>query len=130
MARAKSSVARHRRHKRLLKAAKGYWGGRSKLFRTAHETVMRARRYATRDRRTRKRVFRALWITRLTAAVRAQGLSYSKFIGGLKKAGVELDRKLLAELAVNDPVAFQRIIDLREAQRRVKTSSQEKSRSL
>jgi len=112
MARAKSSVARHHRHKRVLKAAKGYWGGRSKLFRTAHETVMRAQRYAWRDRRTRKRNFRALWITRLTAAVRAQGMTYSKFIAGLRRAGVELDRKLLAEFAVNDPTAFQRILEL------------------
>jgi large subunit ribosomal protein L20 len=112
MARAKSSVARHRRHKRLLKKAKGYWGGRSRLFRTAHETVMRAQRYSWRDRKVRKRNFRALWITRLTAAVRAQGMTYSKFINGLKKAGVELDRKLLAEFAVNDPTTFQRILEL------------------
>jgi large subunit ribosomal protein L20 len=112
MARAKSSVARHKRHKRVLKAAKGYWGGRSKLFRTAHETVMRAQRYATRDRRVRKRLYRRLWTTRLTAAVRAQGFTYSKFIAGLKAAGVELDRKILADLAVNDPVAFQRVLDV------------------
>lgn len=112
MARAKSSVARHKRHKRVLKAAKGYVGGRSKLFRTAKETVMRAQRYAFRDRRARKRDFRALWITRLTAAVRAAGLSYSKFIAALKTAGVQLDRKMLAELAVNDPDTFQRIVEL------------------
>ncbi len=112
MARAKSSVARHKRHKRVLKAAKGYVGGRSKLYRTAKETVMRARQYSYRDRRVRKRDFRRLWITRLTAGVRASGLTYSKFIAALKKAGVELDRKILAELAVNDPDTFQRIIDL------------------
>jgi len=96
----------------VLKAAKGYVGGRSKLYRTAKETVMRARQYAYRDRRVRKRDFRRLWITRLTAGVRASGLTYSKFIAALKKAGVELDRKILAELAVNDPDTFQRIIDL------------------
>lgn len=112
MARAKSSVARHKRRKRVLKAAKGYVGGRGRLYRTANETVMRAGQFAFRDRRARKRDFRRLWITRLSAAVRAEGMAYSKFIAALKRAGVELDRKMLAEMAVNDPETFQRVIEL------------------
>jgi len=102
--------ARRRRNK-ILKLAKGFRGGRSKLFRSAADTVDRALMYAFRDRRVKKRDFRALWIVRINAAARMNGLSYSKFIGGLHKAGIELDRKVLAELAISDPAAFTRIAE-------------------
>jgi len=101
--------ARHRR-KRVLKMAKGFRGGRSKLFRTAHNATDKALTYAYRDRRRRKRDLRRLWITRINAATRQHDLSYSRFINGLKGAGVELDRKVLAELAVADPTAFAKIV--------------------
>lgn len=107
MARVRSKVARHKRHKRILKAAKGYRGGRSRLHRTAKETVNRAMRFAYRDRRQRKRQFRRLWITRISAAAEQHGLTYSQFIHGLKEAEIDLDRKALAELAFNDPPAFE-----------------------
>ena len=100
--------ARHRR-KKVLKLAKGFRGGRSKLFRTAADAVDKALNYAYRDRRARKRDFRKLWITRINAAVRMNDLSYSKFIHGLKNAQVELDRKVLAELAISDPAGFAKI---------------------
>lgn len=100
--------ARHRR-KKILKLAKGFRGGHSKLFRTAADTVDRALNYAYRDRKVRKREFRALWIARINAAVRPHQLSYSRFINGLKKSGVGLDRKVLAELAVYDPQGFAQI---------------------
>ncbi len=103
--------ARHRRNK-ILKAAKGYRGGHSKLLRTAAVTVDRARRYAYRDRRNRKRDFRKLWIIRINAAARENGLSYSGLIGGLAKAGVELDRKVLADMAVNDPSGFAKVASM------------------
>jgi large subunit ribosomal protein L20 len=103
--------ARHRRQK-VLKLAKGFRGGRSKLYRTAAGTLDRALRYAYRDRKTRKRNFRALWITRINAAVRMNDLSYSKFMHGLKLANVELDRKVLAELAISDPAGFAQITRL------------------
>jgi large subunit ribosomal protein L20 len=90
----------------VLKAARGYIGGRSRLYRTAAETRMRALQYAYRDRRQRKRQFRSLWITRINAAARTHGLSYSRFVSGLKQAGVSLDRKILADLAVRDPGGF------------------------
>lgn len=106
MPRATNNVAAHRRHKKVLKAAKGNYGGRSKLFRTAKETVQKGLTYAYRDRRNRKRDFRRLWIVRINAAARMHGMSYSVFINGLKKAGVNLNRKMLAELAVNDNAAF------------------------
>ncbi len=101
-----------RRRKKILKLAKGYRGGRSKLFRTAADAVDKALMYAYRDRRVRKRDFRKLWITRINAAVRMHNLSYSKFIHGLKLAGVELDRKVMAELAISDPAGFAKITDL------------------
>jgi large subunit ribosomal protein L20 len=107
--------ARHRRQK-VLKLAKGFRGGRSKLFRTAAGAVDRALRYAYRDRKARKRDFRALWIARINAAVRMNQLSYSKFIHGLKQANVELDRKVLAELAVSDPSGFSRLTQLASKQ--------------
>jgi large subunit ribosomal protein L20 len=103
--------ARHRRQK-VLKLARGFRGGRSKLYRTAAGTLDRALRYAYRDRKARKRDFRALWITRINAAVRMNNLSYSKFVHGLKQANVELDRKVLAELAVSDPAGFAQIVRL------------------
>jgi len=96
----------------VLKAAKGFRGGHSKLFKTAFITLSRARMFAYRDRRTRKRDFRNLWITRINAAARQNGLSYSKLMGGLHKAGVELDRKVLADMAVNDPIAFAQVANL------------------
>ena len=106
MARVKRSVPARRRRRRILKSAKGYQGGRGRLFRSAREAVERAWRYAYRDRRQRKREFRALWIQRINAAARDHGLSYSRFMDGLHKAGVEVDRKNLADLAVSDPAAF------------------------
>jgi large subunit ribosomal protein L20 len=106
MPRVKRGVTSKRRHKRILSQAKGYYGGRSKLIKTAREAVERGWRYAYRDRKQRKRVFRALWIARINAAAREHGLSYSRFMDGLKRANVEIDRKLLAQLAVSDPEAF------------------------
>jgi len=105
--------ARHRR-KEILKAAKGYRGGQSKLFKTASISVSRARMYAYRDRKVRKRDFRKLWIIRINAASREYGLSYSKLIGGLHMAGIDLDRKMLAEMAVNDPAAFSKVVSMLE----------------
>ena len=106
MPRATNSVSSRRRRKKVLKLAKGYWGGRSRLFRTAQEAVDRAQRYAYRDRRRRKRDLRRLWIVRINAAARLNGLSYSQLIYGLGRAGVEINRKILADLAVRDPEAF------------------------
>jgi len=107
--RVKRGYKARRRRKKILKLAKGYRGGRSKLFRTATDAVDKALMYAYRDRRARKRDFRRLWITRINAAARMNNLSYSKFIHGLKLAGIELDRKILAELAVSDPSGFSQI---------------------
>ena len=104
----RGSKARQRR-KKVLKAAKGYRGGQSRLFKTASISVNRARTYAYRDRRARKRDFRRLWIIRINAAARENGLSYSQLMGGLHKAGIDLDRKILAEMAVNDPGAFAQV---------------------
>ena len=112
MPRAKNSVQSRRRRKKILKLAKGYRGARSKLYRTATEAVDRALKYAYRDRKVKKREFRKLWISRINAAVRINNLSYSKFIMGLKKANVILDRKILSDLAVNDPKIFSRIAAL------------------
>ena len=112
MPRVKRGVTRHRRHVKLLKAASGFRGTRSRLFRFANQIVMRSRRYAYRDRRTRKRDMRRLWIARINAASRMGGLSYSKFISGLSTAGVTLDRKALAELAVYDAAAFAHLVSL------------------
>ncbi|MFI5318064.1 MAG: 50S ribosomal protein L20 [Myxococcota bacterium] len=106
MARVKRGVTKRRRHKKILDQAEGYWGARSKLVRRARESVERALKYAYRDRRQRKREFRSLWIARINAAAREHGLSYSRLVHGLAKAGVELDRKNLADLAVADPKAF------------------------
>ncbi len=106
MPRAINNVASRRRRKKVLKMASGAFSARSRLFENAKETIRRGLRYALRDRRARKREFRALWIARINAATRAEGMSYSRFINGLKMAGIEVDRRTLSELAVNDPVAF------------------------
>lgn len=110
MSRVKGGVKTRRRHKRVLKQAKGYVGGRGRLYRTARETVDRAGVFAYRDRRRKKRDFRRLWIVRIGAATRAEGMSYSVFMNGLKKLGVDLDRKSLADLAANEPAAFSRLV--------------------
>lgn len=112
MPRVKTGVTAHRRHKKILKLAKGYRGARSKQFKKANESVMKAGAYAYRDRRVKKREFRRLWITRINAAARLNGISYSKFICGLTKAGVEIDRKMMAELAVSDSAAFTKLADI------------------
>jgi len=114
--RVKRGFKARKRRKKVLKLAKGYRGGRSKLFRTATDAVDKALMYAYRDRRVRKRDFRRLWIARINAATRMNNLSYSKFIHGLKLAGVELDRKVLAELAISDPSGFARIVGLASEQ--------------
>ncbi len=111
MPRAKRSVVARERHKKILRKAKGYYGARSKLFRTAKQAVTKSGEYAYRDRRQRKRQFRALWIVRINAASRQYDLSYSQLINGLKKAGIELDRKALAELAVYNKEAFGVIVE-------------------
>ena len=103
--------ARHRAKKRLFKEARGNVGGRSKLLRTVKETIIRSRAYAYRDRKNRKRDFRALWITRITAACRERGISYSVFIHGLKEASIELNRKTLSELAIHEPAVFDEILE-------------------
>ena len=111
MSRVKGGPKTRQRRKKVLKQAKGYWGARRRLYRSAAETVLRALVFAYRDRRAKKREFRSLWILRINAGCRALGLSYSAFMHGLKKAGVALDRKILAELAVNDPAAFARLVE-------------------
>jgi large subunit ribosomal protein L20 len=115
MARVKRGVAAAKRRKRVLKRAKGYYGARSKLVGTAKEAVDKAGVYAYIGRKLRKREFRRLWITRINAACREQGMSYSRFISGLKSAGVEMDRKVIAELAVSDPTAFTELVKLAKA---------------
>lgn len=112
MARVKKGVTVHARHKKILKLAKGYRGTRSRLFKKANETVMKALYYARRDRRAKKREFRKLFITRINAAARMNGMSYSRFIAGLTKAGVAVDRKMLADLAVNDMAAFAKFVEV------------------
>ena len=111
MPRTKNSVASREKRKRYLKAAKGFYGGRSKLYITAKESVERALCYAYRDRRQRKRDFRKLWIARINAAARLNGLSYNRFICGLKKAEIDINRKMLAEMAINDSVAFTQLAE-------------------
>ena len=115
MPRVKNAVATKRRKKKVLNKAKGYWGARSRLYRTAQEAVNRAEAYAYRDRRVRKRDFRQLWIARINAAARINGLSYSRLIHGLDKAGIEINRKVLADLAVTDPPAFSAIAEQAKA---------------
>ena len=111
MPRVKRGVTAHARHKKLIKQAKGYRGRRKNVYRVAKQAVTKAGQYAYRDRRQRKRQFRALWITRINAAARENGLSYSRFMDGLHKADIQIDRKLLAEMAVNDKNAFARLAE-------------------
>lgn len=115
MTRIKVGVTAHRRHKHILKLAKGYRGAKHLQFKKANETVMKGLMYARRDRRTKKREFRNLWIARINAATRANGLSYSRFINGLTKAGIELNRKVLADMAINDAAAFAKLVETAKA---------------
>jgi large subunit ribosomal protein L20 len=115
MARVKRGVTAHAKHKKVLKAAKGFYGRRKNTIRTAKAAVDKAAQYAYRDRKRRKRTFRALWIQRLNAAVRPFGLTYSRFINGLDRAGVTVDRKVLSDLAIAEPAAFQAIVEKAKA---------------
>jgi large subunit ribosomal protein L20 len=115
MARVKRGVTAKRRHKKVLESAKGYYGNKSRSFRAANEQVMKSGQYAFRDRRARKGEFRRLWIQRINAGCRVHDLSYSRFIAGLNAAGIEVDRKILADLAVNDPTAFGGLVDAAKA---------------
>ena len=110
MARVKGAVKTRARHKKVLKLAKGYFGGKSKLYRIAHQAVMKSQVYAYRDRKAKKRDFRKLWITRINAAARLNGLSYSRFMNGLKQSGIVLNRKVLADMAVNDAKGFASLV--------------------
>jgi large subunit ribosomal protein L20 len=115
MARVKRGVTSHAKHKKVLKAAKGFYGRRKNTIRTAKAAVDRSMQYATRDRRVKKRTIRALWIQRINAAVREFGLTYSRFIDGLAKSGIEVDRKILSELAISEPAAFKAIVEKAKA---------------
>ncbi len=115
MPRVKRGVTAHRRHKKILKQAKGYYGARSRIYRVAKQAVIKAGQYAYRDRRVKKRTFRALWITRINAASRVNGLNYSRLIAGLKKAEIALDRRVLADLAVHDKEAFAAVVERAKA---------------
>ena len=111
MARIKGAVNAHKKRRKIMKLAKGYYGSKSKQYRAAQEQVMRSLRYAYIGRKLRKRDFRSLWIARINAATRINGMSYSKFICGLKKAGIELNRKMLSEMAINDPKSFAALVE-------------------
>lgn len=111
MARVKGALTTRKRHKKILKLAKGYRGGKSKLFRTANEAVMKSLVYAYKGRRLKKRDFRQLWIARINAAARMNGISYSKFMNGLKKAGIVMNRKVLSEIAISDPEGFKQLVE-------------------
>jgi large subunit ribosomal protein L20 len=115
MARVKRGVTSHARHKKVLKLAKGYRGRAHNTYRTALEKVEKALRYAYRDRRAKKRNFRALWIQRINAAVREHGMTYSAFVNGIAKAGIEIDRKVMADLAAREPAAFKALVDQAQA---------------
>lgn len=110
MSRVKRGVTSHARHKKILKQASGYYGRRKNTFRVAKQAVIRAGQYAYRDRKTRKRNFRALWIQRINATVRAHGMTYGRFINGLVRAEIEIDRKILADMAIHEPVAFEALV--------------------
>ena len=110
MPRVKRGIVTHKRHKKILDRAQGYWGGRSRLFKTANEAVMHSLQYAYRDRRNRKREFRRLWIARINAATRQNGMQYSRFIEGLSKAGIEIDRKVLSDMAIKDQAGFTALV--------------------
>lgn len=116
MPRSKNNVAAHQRHRKVLKRARGNYGGRSKLYRTALETVNKGLKYAYRDRRNKKRVFRSLWITRISAAAKACGTNYSTLIAGLKKSGVNLNRKALADIAARDMATFENLVKMSSQQ--------------
>ena len=111
MARVKGAMRTRARHKKILKLAKGYRGAKSKLYKTANQAVMKSLSYAYRDRKAKKRDFRQLWIARINAGARMNGISYSKFMSGLKNKGIEINRKMLAEIAVSDPEAFKSLVD-------------------
>ena len=115
MARVKRGVTSHAKHKKVLKAVKGQWGRRKNTIRVARQAMEKAMQYAYRDRRAKKREFRSLWIQRINAGVRAEGLTYSKFINGLNKSGIKLDRKILAEIAYDNPEAFKTIVKKAQA---------------
>ena len=115
MARVKGAMATRKRRKKVLKLAKGYFGGKSRLFRTAKEAVMKSGQYAFIGRKQKKRDFRRLWITRISAGCRAKGVNYSTFMNGLKKAGIELNRKMLSEIAIADPAAFTELVSKAKA---------------
>jgi large subunit ribosomal protein L20 len=115
MARVKRGVAAHDKHKKVLKQAKGFYGRRKNTIRTAKAAVDKSLQYAYRDRKNRKRTFRALWIQRINAAVREHGLTYSRFVDGLAKAGIEVDRKVLSDLAIREPEAFKALVDAAKA---------------
>jgi large subunit ribosomal protein L20 len=123
MVRVTYGAPRRAKKARWFKRAKGFWGGRSRLWRTVHESVVRAWAYGTRDRKQKKRLYRTLWIARISAAVRGRGVSYSAFIDGLKKAGIELNRKQLSELAIHDPVAFDGLVEAAKAARQPTAST-------
>src|SRR3569833_18733 len=110
MARVMRGVMRHKRHHKILKEASGYWGGKSRLYKSANEQVMKSGQYAYRDRRNKKREFRQLWIARINAACRAQGVQYSRFIAALSAAGIDLDRKVLSDLAIRDVESFNALV--------------------
>ncbi|HCQ90048.1 MULTISPECIES: 50S ribosomal protein L20 [unclassified Clostridium] len=116
MARVKGAVNARKKHKKVLKLAKGYYGGKSKLFKTANESVIRALRNAYVGRKLKKRDFRKLWIARINAATRMNGLSYSRFMNGMKLAGVDINRKMLSEIAINDPKAFAELVEVAKKQ--------------
>jgi|SRR5665647_972272 len=116
MARIKRAVNSRKNHKKVLKLAKGYYGGRSKLFKTANESVMRALRNAYIGRKLKKRDFRTLWIARINAATRLSDLSYSRFMNGMKLAGININRKMLSEIAINDPKAFAELVEVAKKQ--------------
>ncbi len=117
MARVKGAMMTRKRRKKVLKLAKGYWGGKSRLFKTAKQAVMKSGRYAFAGRKQKKRNFRQLWITRISAACRMNSMNYSTFMDGLKKAGVELNRKMLSEIAIADPAAFTSLVEKAKAAR-------------
>ena len=115
MARVKRGVTTHARHRKVIKAAKGYYGARKNTFRAANQAVEKAGQYAYRDRRAKKRTFRSLWTQRINAAAREEGMTYGRFINGLDKAGIEVDRKVLADLAVREPEAFKALVEAAKA---------------
>ena len=115
MSRVKRGVTTHARHRKVIKAAKGYYGRRKNTFRIANQAVEKAGQYAYRDRRTRKRNFRALWIQRINAATRELGMTYGRFIDGLSNAGIEVDRKVLSDLAIHEPEAFKALVEKAQA---------------